>query len=101
MEPAQRVVTLDTHSHLPLAMHQLYLADVQAWVVATCRRATNRLVGNMLDALFARGGCADLARWQWIGPHAALRSEYRLSQDAIAILLLAAAPKLWGNLSFI
>jgi hypothetical protein len=105
MQVHRDVVVLDTHrSKLPQAMQELYLADLQAWVLAACRNvsATDKPIGNMLEGLFERTeSTGGLVRWQWIGPHAAVRDTHRLSQDAVMILLLAAAPKLWGNFAYV
>jgi hypothetical protein len=49
--------------------------------------------------LFPRAGAgADFARWDTIGPHASIAWDHGLSPDAVAILLLAAAPRMWGGL---
>jgi hypothetical protein len=105
MQAHRDIVVLDTYrSKLPRAMQELYLNDLQAWVLDACRNATgsDATIGKMLDALFGqRGSSTGLSRWEFIGPHAALRSAYRLSRDAVTILLVAAAPKLWGNLAFV
>lgn len=94
------------HVQLPHAMQQQYLVDLQAWVSDTCRAAIRcggaadrETAEALLDGLFPPAGAgASFARWDAIGPHAAIAREYGLSPDAVAILLLAAAPRMWGGL---
>ena len=97
---AHRVVT---YVQLPLDMQELYLNDLQAWVMDACRNASGQTrAANLLDALYhPTRSTTGLARWNAIGPHAALRAAYRLSNEAVSILLLAAAPQLWGGLAHI
>jgi hypothetical protein len=106
MHPQRDVLVLDTHhAHLPLAMREAYLSDLQAWVAVTCRaaarRVDNRAALGLIDTLFGRAPAADVSRWQSIGPHAALRRAHGLSDDAVSVLLLATAPRLWGTLSHV
>lgn len=104
MHPCRDVLMLNTcEAPLPLAMHEAYLLDLQAWVVDACRKATraDRAATSLLDALFAHRSAASFARWASIGPHARLRRELGLSDDAIDILLLAAAPRMWGALTHV
>jgi hypothetical protein len=98
MNARRDVVILDTRfSPLPHAMLDRYLADLRAWVAERCRAAGGRAPLALIDALYADGGSpAGFARWESIGPHAGLRREYGLSPDAVAILLVAAAPRMWG-----
>lgn len=92
--------------HLPQTMQQQYLADLLAWVCDTCRAAIRcgevadrEAAEALLDGLYTPPGAgAGFSRWDAIGPHAAVRREYGLSPDAVAILLLAAAPRMWGGL---
>jgi hypothetical protein len=106
------VLYLDTeHTPLPAAMRETYLEDLQAWVLDGCRRAIRagvatrripRAATSLCDALFGWVGPAcKLDRWHSIGPHAAVRRSAGLSTDAIAILLYAAAPELWGSITFV
>jgi hypothetical protein len=96
---------VDTHlAPLPAEMQDVYLSDFRAWVVAACRReaARNARALAILDALCVGSGSASRFRnWSAIGPHAALRREYGLSEDAVAILLLCAAPQLWHALGHV
>ena len=82
----------------------MYLADLQGWVLGMCRvaaRADRSTVG-LIDALFGRGGsAASLDHWYSTGPHASFRRELQLSDDAMQIMLLAAAPYLWGALTHV
>ena len=106
---AQRVIFLDTrHDQLPLAMREAYLADVQAWVLGTCRAAvraggcSDRSALGLIEALYGqRSFEGSLARWRSIGPHASIRREFQLSDDAVSLMLLAAAPRLWGALTHV
>jgi hypothetical protein len=94
------------HCQLPHAMQQQYLLDLQAWVADTCRAAIRcggaadrDTAEALLDGLFPSPGAgASFARWDAIGPHAAIARENGLSPDAVAILLLTAAPRMWGGL---
>lgn len=103
-----------------------YLADARAWVVSLCRTAfataldTGRLVRAEppeLDAVLGdqRGRAADartrarkleedatkrFSRWNRDGaPHVELAHELGLSPLAMSLLLLAAAPQIWGELA--
>lgn len=96
---------------LPLAALDRYLADMRAWVLANCQvalaagtrsRRIDALPGALLDALIAAGGTAsgDLARflrYDATAPHVAIARQFGLSGIATAILVLAAAPQLWGD----
>ena len=96
---------VDTHlAPLPAEMQDVYLSDYRAWVVEACRReaARNARALAILDALcVGTGSAARFRNWSAIGPHAALRREYGLSEDALAILLLCAAPQLWHALGHV
>jgi hypothetical protein len=101
----QHVLYLDTqHAQLPLAMREAYLADVQAWVAGMCRWAArnDRSTLGLIDALYGLSSSSErIARWRSIGPHASLRREFQLSDDAVSILLLACAPYLWGAMTHV
>lgn len=94
------------HAQLPQAMQQQYLVDLQGWISDTCRAAIRyggatdqETAEALLDALFPPAGAgAAFARWDAIGPHAGIARDNGLSPDAVAILLLAAAPRMWGGL---
>ncbi|HEY5925108.1 MAG TPA: hypothetical protein VIV11_25675 [Kofleriaceae bacterium] len=107
MHTQREVLFLDTrHSPLPRAMREQYLLDLQGWVIAMCRLAVathgDRVTLDLIQALYGAGGVAgDFTRWQSIGPHASIRREFQLSDDAVSILLLASAPRLWGALSHV
>jgi hypothetical protein len=99
---------LDTRQGpLPRSMSQLYLADLQAWLADACRRAIRQhgtsdpSAPALLEALYGGGSSEGFARWGTIGPHVALRHEHRLSEDAMSLLLFAAAPKLWGGFAHV
>lgn len=88
-----------------------YLADMRAWVLGNCRvalaagTASGRIgekPGAMLDALIAAGGTAtgDLERflrYDAKAPHVALARQCGYSGLATAVLVLSAAPILWGD----
>ncbi|HTL37774.1 MAG TPA: hypothetical protein VL326_31800 [Kofleriaceae bacterium] len=106
------VLYLDTETTpLPAAMRETYLADLQAWVLDGCRRAIRagvatrriaRAATSLCDALFGwTGPACKLDRWHSIGPHAIVRRTANLSPEAIAIVLYAAAPELWGNMALV
>jgi hypothetical protein len=89
-----------------LSLREAFFDDYRAWVIARCRDAIRRvplaigaeangLIESMLDGT---GSADELERWSSIGPHAAVRRELVLSADAVDILLLVAAPQLWGVL---
>ncbi|HEX7839021.1 MAG TPA: ATP-binding protein, partial [Kofleriaceae bacterium] len=105
---------------------EAYLADARAWVVSLCRTAlatgydTGRLGGAEpmgLDAVLGdqHGRATDalgraqkleesaterFSRWNRRGaPHIELARELRLSPLAISLLLLSAAPQIWGELA--
>ena len=104
MESTRRdVLILDTrNTPLPRAMLDAYLDDLRSWISDLCRAAGNGPALSLVDAL--HGPCSApgaFSRWDAIGPHAALRREYGLSRDALAILLVAAAPRLWGSLAHV
>jgi len=109
MQTQRDVLYLDTQqAPLPLAMREAYLGDLQSWVIAMCRAAArrgaaaDRCTVGLIDALYGRGGSeADILRWRSIGPHANLRREFGLSDDAVSILLLVTAPRLWGALAHV
>jgi hypothetical protein len=111
---------------LPPDKLEAYLADARAWVVSLCRTAlatahdTGRLGGASsaeLDAILGDHGghAADelarahkleedaaqrFSRWNRRGvPHVELARELRLSPMAMSLLLLAAAPQIWGELA--
>jgi hypothetical protein len=98
MEPRRDVLVLDTRTTpLPRAMLDAYHADLRAWIRDLCR-AVGRGPGlGLIDALYpATSEPGAFIRWDAIGPHAMLRRQYQLSHDAIAILLVCAAPRMWG-----
>ena len=104
MESTRRdVLILDTRTTpLPRAMLDTYLDDLRSWVSDLCRAAGSGPALSLVDAL--HGPCSEpgaFSRWDAIGPHATLRREYGLSRDALAILLVAAAPRLWGSLAHV
>ncbi len=107
MVPQRDVLFLDTRFQpLPLAMREQYLADLQGWVVATCQMAAaargDRSTLGLIQALFgACGHAGSFERWHSIGPHASIRREFQLSENAVATLLLASAPRLWGCMSHV
>ncbi len=96
---------------LTLGALDQYLADMRAWVLGNCRvalaagTASSRIgeaPGAMLDALIEAGGTAtgDLdrfLRYDAKAPHVALARQCGFSGTAMAILVLAAAPQLWGD----
>jgi hypothetical protein len=96
---------------LGLAALDEYLADMRAWVLGNCRvalaagTASGRIgekPGAMLDALIAAGGTAtgDLERflrYDAKAPHVALARQFGFSGPATALIVLAAAPQLWGD----
>lgn len=108
-----RVVITAAVGGLPLQALDRYLADMRAWVLGNCRVALTggaacgrigRTPGAMLDALIAAGGTAsgDVARflrYEATAPHVAIARQFGLSSTATAILVLAAAPQLWGDLA--
>ncbi len=90
------------HVQLSFASSEQYLADLQAWVADACRSAIGASAAALIEALY--GPCrprAGVARWSTIGPHAILRREHQLSAAATSILLLAAAPILWGGFAYV
>jgi len=92
------------HGHLPLATREAYLADLQGWVLGMCRAAAKADYSTvrLIEGLFGTGGsAASLAPWHGNGPHASIRREFQLSEQAVQILLLAAAPYLWGSLTHV
>jgi hypothetical protein len=108
MHPHRDVLLLDTqHAQLPLAMREQYLVDLHAWVTDHCRAAARRGEGErfampVIDALCGPAAPPiGFARWRSIGPHASLRREFGLSDDAVAIMLLVAAPRMWGALTHV
>jgi len=111
---------------LPPDKLEAYLADARAWVVSLCRTAlaTAHDTGRLgvaapadLDAILGDHGghavdelaCAHkleedatkrFSRWNRRGaPHVELARELRLSPMAMSLLLLAAAPQIWGELA--
>ena len=102
-----------------------YLRDLRAWVAAKCRTAiavatdTGRLGADpaaVLEALLAptTGRTPDrvtearalereaeqrFATWSDSAPHAQLARELGLSTSAMTLLVIAAAPHLWGDLA--
>jgi hypothetical protein len=111
---------------LPPDKLEAYLADACTWVVSLCRTAlatahdSGRLgcaepaeLDTVLDdhgghAPSALAGARELedaaalrfSRWDHRGaPHIELARELRLSPLAISLLLLAAAPQIWGELA--
>lgn len=104
MQPTRRdVLILDTRTApLPRAMLDTYLDDLRSWVSELCRAAGNGPALSLVDALHGPSSAPGaFSRWDVIGPHAQLRREYGLSRDALAILLIAAAPRLWGSLAHV
>jgi len=111
---------------LPPDKLEAYLADGRAWVVSLCRTAlatahdTGRLGGAApaeIDSVLGdHGGHATdelvrahqleedatqrFSRWNRRGaPHVEIARELRLSPMAMSLLLLAAAPQIWGELA--
>lgn len=98
---------------LPLQALDRYLADMRAWVLGNCRvalaagTACGRIgtrPGAMLEALIAAGGTASgeiarFLRYDATAPHVALARQFGLSGTATAMIVLAAAPQLWGDLA--
>ena len=103
-EPRRDVLLLDTRTTpLPRAMLDAYHADLRGWVAELCRAAGRGPALGLIDALYGERTTLPgaFARWDAIGPHAELRRQYGLSRDALAILLVAAAPRLWGPLAHV
>lgn len=106
-----RIVITASVGGLTLAALDRYLADMRAWVLGNCRvalaagTASGRIgekPGAMLDALIAAGGTAtgDLdrfLRYDATAPHVALARQFGFSSTATALIVLAAAPQLWGD----
>ncbi len=103
MEPSRNVLVLDTRTTpLPPAMLDAYHADLRGWIRDLCRAAGASPSMDLIEALYPTTTTPGaFARWHAIGPHAALRREYGLSNDAVAILLVAAAPRLWGPIAHV
>jgi AAA+ superfamily predicted ATPase len=84
-----------------------YQADVFAWIVSLCRTAlagvtTPTRGGDRLDTTRAaeRDSAVRLARWGRPGaPHVELTRAFGLSPMALSVLMLAAAPQIWGELA--
>lgn len=110
----QHVLVINaTVGGLTLGALDRYLADMRAWVLAHCRAALaagtasgriGKIPGALMDALIAAGGGAtgDAARFLCYdadAPHVALARQLGLSGAATAILVLSAAPQLWGDLA--
>lgn len=97
----------------PLQALDRYLGDMRAWVIEGCRgalaagTASGRFgptPGALLDALVAAGGTASGEATRFFhaapgAPHVALARQFALSRTATALLVLAAAPQLWGDLA--
>ncbi|HTR51792.1 MAG TPA: hypothetical protein VMJ10_13845 [Kofleriaceae bacterium] len=92
---------------LPLALRDSYLVDLLAWVAARCRDAIVRGMfakparALLDDAVAGLGPSCGLARWETLGPHAALRRELGLTLAATALLVVAAAPRLWSTIAIV
>ena len=92
---------------LPLGLRDSYLVDLLAWVAARCRDGIVRGLfakpaGALLDdAIRGVGPSYGLARWEVDGPHAALRRELGLTLAATALLVVAAAPRLWSTIAIV
>ncbi|HSN25438.1 MAG TPA: hypothetical protein VLT45_04110 [Kofleriaceae bacterium] len=103
-EPRRDVLLLDTrNTPLPRAMLDVYHADLRGWIAELCRTAGDGPALGLIDALYGERTMLPgaFARWDAIGPHAELRRQFNLSRDALAILLVAAAPRLWGPLAHV
>lgn len=103
-EPRRDVLLLDTrNTPLPRAMLDVYHADLRGWIAELCRAAGHGPAVGLIDALYGErtSPSGAFARWDAIGPHAELRRQFNLSRDALAILLVAAAPRLWGPLAHV
>lgn len=108
-----RIVGRATVGGLTLAALDQYLADMRAWVLGNCRvalaagTASGRIgdkPGAVLDALIAAGGTASgelerFLRYDAKAPHVALARQCGLTGTATALIVLAAAPILWGDLA--
>jgi len=75
-----------------------YLDDVRAWVSSLCRRA---VAGAPAEARAEERAAAErLARWRHREvPHVEIARELGLSQLAATVLLVVAAPQIWGELA--
>lgn len=97
MEPRRDVLVLDTRTTpLPRAMLDAYHAALRTWVRHLCANAGGRHATDLIDALYPMQTNSALSQWDSIGPHAALARQYGLTSDAIAILLVASAPRMWA-----
>jgi hypothetical protein len=98
MEPRRDVLVLDTRTTpLPRAMLDAYHDALRTWIRDLCATAGGRRATELIDALYpTQAAPGALGRWDAIGPHACLRRHYNLSPDAVAILLVAAAPRMWA-----
>jgi len=103
MSMRRDVLLLDTRATpLPRAMLDAYLCDLRSWITDLCRAADRGAPLSLVDALYGPPSTPGaFARWDSIGPHAALRRQYGLSADALAILIIIAAPRLWGPLAHV
>jgi len=111
--PQDQLVIKAAVGGLTLAALDQYLADMRAWVLGNCRvalaagAASGRIgekPGALLEALIAAGGTAtgDLERflrYDAEAPHMALARQFGFSGTATALVVLAAAPQLWGDLA--
>jgi hypothetical protein len=110
----QHVLVINaTVGGLTLGALDRYLADMRAWVLAHCRVALEsgtasgrigKIPGAVMDALIAAGGgttgdVARFLRYDADAPHVALARQLGLSSTATAILVLSAAPQLWGDVA--
>ncbi|MBL9019198.1 MAG: hypothetical protein JNL83_33725 [Myxococcales bacterium] len=110
---AQNVLVLDaSFGGMSLGALDRYLSDMRAWVLQSCRMALaagtacgriGTLPGALLEALVgACGASGDAARFVASGedvPHRLLARQLGLSRLGSAIMVLAAAPRLWGDLA--
>jgi len=87
-----------------------YLSDTRAWVSALCRTTLARAAAGDGDDRAAealgraraqeREATERLERWRGLDvPHLEVARELRLSPIATAMLLLIAAPQIWGELA--
>jgi predicted kinase len=77
---------------LPRDAHARYLDDLRAWVAALCRPAGG-------DPAADAEATAAFARWRDGAPHVELADRLGLSPLAGTLLVLAAAPQIWGELA--
>jgi len=94
------------HDHEPLGPGDLadFLDDARAWVTAVCHTALAIAEASTDEVVRARALERDafdgFARWhQTSAPHVELAVELGLSASASVLLVLSAAPRIWGELA--